>query len=349
MHRNCVIPDHMLLEIARHGSAEERARALDALAVSSSLRSARSQAEASRARSAGPVIRPLGMPGRERLVRDAAGAEDQSAPVVRREQDQPTGDAAVDEAFQHLGATWDFFFEVYARNSLDDAGTPLDAVVHFGDRYNNAFWDGTQMVFGDGDGKRFGRLTRSLSVCGHEIGHGVVQADGPLVYRGQSGALNEHMADAFGAMVHQWKHRESAATADWLIGAEVLAPEVQGEALRSMKDPGTAYDDPVLGKDPQPAHMNDFVVTARDNGGVHINSGIPNRAFYEIATALGGESWRVAGRILHTTLGDPQLRPTSDFRQFARLNHRVAVQLHGPDSTEAAAVRSGWKAVGIDL
>jgi Zn-dependent metalloprotease len=120
-------------------------------------------------------------------------------------------------------------------------------------------------------------------------------------------------------------------------------------ALRSMKAPGTAYDDPVLGTDPQPGHMDDFVSTTQDNGGVHINSGIPNRAFYEISTAIGGNSWERAGRILYTTLGHPQLRPTAGFRQFARLNQRVAAELYGATSTEAAAVVEGWKTVGISL
>ncbi len=105
----------------------------------------------------------------------------------------------------------------------------------------------------------------------------------------------------------------------------------------------------MLGKDPQPAHMDDFKVTALDNGGVHINSGIPNKAFYEIATALGGHTWDHAGRILYATLGHPQLRATTDFRRFARLNHGVAGQLYGPASAEAQAVKAGWNTVGIKL
>ena len=150
-------------------------------------------------------------------------------------------------------------------------------------------------------------------------------------------------------MVHQWKHGQTAEQADWLIGAEILAEGVDGQALRSMKQPGTSYDDDLLGKDPQPGHMDGYVETADDNGGVHINSGIPNKAFYEIATTLGGNSWDRAGRILYSTLGHPQLRPTSDFRRFARLNHSVAGQLYGADSVEAAAVETGWTAVGITV
>jgi Zn-dependent metalloprotease len=350
VHRGCLIPDHLLLEIARRGDRVERTGALDSLALSGSLRSARGRAEVARLRTGVPAAGgALGPPGRERVVRDGGGRPFGPAPVVRGEDDPPTGDRAVDQVFSHLGTTWDFFFEIYARNSVDNAGAPVDAVVRYGERYTNAFWDGARMVFGDGDGWLLRGLTGSLTVCGHEFGHAVVQADGPLLAAGQPGALGEHLADAFAAMVHQWRHRETAETADWLIGAEVLGPGVNGVALRSMRDPGTAYDDPVLGTDPQPAHVNDYVLTGHDNGGVHINSGIPNRAFYEIAAAVGGDSWRVAGRILYATLGHPQLRPTSDFRQFARLEHRVAGQLYGPAGPEAAAVRAGWKAVGIEL
>ena len=177
----------------------------------------------------------------------------------------------------------------------------------------------------------------------------MIQFDGPLVYQGESGALNEHIADAFGAMVDQWRNGQTATEADWLVGKEILGEGVDGKALRSMKEPGTAYDDDLLGKDPQPGHMDDFVRTHDDNGGVHINSGIPNRAFYEISAKLGGHSWEHAGRIVYATLGNPQLRPTTSFRRFARLNLAVARQLYGADSREAQAVASGWEAVGLEL
>ncbi|MEJ7657021.1 MAG: M4 family metallopeptidase [Thermoleophilaceae bacterium] len=195
-----------------------------------------------------------------------------------------------------------------------------------------------------------GRAVRpSRGHPGDESRGGVIQFDGPLVYQGESGALNEHVADAFGAMVDQRHRGQTAEEADWLVGKEILGEGVEGKALRSMKEPGPASDDDLLGKDPQPAHMDDFVRTHDDNGGVHLNSGIPNRAFYEIASKLGGHSWEHAGRIIYATLGNPQLRPTSDFRRFARLNHAVAKQLYGPDSREAQAVEGGWEAVGLDL
>ena len=160
---------------------------------------------------------------------------------------------------------------------------PLRGIVHFGEEYPNAFWDGRRMAFGDGDNEIFLRFTKSLDVIGHELGHGVIEDESGLEYWGQSGALNEHFADVAGIMVKQRKLNQTADQADWLIGAELRGDEFDGDALRSMKAPGTAYDDAVLGKDPQPDHWRDYVRTFEDNGGVHINSGIANKAFYLLA------------------------------------------------------------------
>ena len=210
----------------------------------------------------------------------------------------PAGDDAVNEAYDGLGATWELWSTAYARDSLDGKGMPLLATVHYGRNYDNAFWDGSQMVFGDGDGVIFERFTKSLDVIGHELAHGVTEHTAGLLYQGQSGALNESISDVFGVLVKQKALGQSAAQADWLVGAELLNASVKGRALRDMRNPGTAYDDPRLGKDPQPAHMDDYVDTQDDNGGVHINSGIPNRAFVLAADAIGGNAWDAAGRDL---------------------------------------------------
>ena len=156
----------------------------------------------------------------------------------------------------------------------------LDSTVHYGQEYNNAFWNGEQMVYGDGDGEIFQRFTKCIDVIGHELTHGVTQYEAALEYEGQPGALNESFSDVFGSLVKQYILKQNVDKADWLIGASLFAKKVKGVALRSMKDPGTAYDDPTIGKDPQSGHMKSYVKTSSDNGGVHINSGIPNRAFY---------------------------------------------------------------------
>lgn len=205
------------------------------------------------------------------------------------------------------------------------------------------------MVFGDGDGEIFNRFTVAVDVIGHELAHGVTEDEAGLIYNAQAGALNESMSDVFGSLVKQRPLRQTADQADWLIGAGLLTSNVRGVALRSMKAPGTAYDDPMLGKDPQPAHMRDYVRTFQDNGGVHINSGIPNHAFYLVATRLGGQAWERAGRIWYETLRDPQLRPNTGFRRFAGLTVTVAGRLYGTGSPEQQAVREGWDQVGIAL
>ena len=179
--------------------------------------------------------------------------------------------------------------------------------------------------------------------------HGVTQDEAELIYSNQPGALNESISDVFGSLIKQRALNQTADQADWLIGAGLLATGVNGVALRSMKAPGTAYDDPVLGKDPQPAHMRDFQYTFEDNGGVHINSGIPNHAFYLAATNIGGFAWDKAGRIWYETLRDSHLQPYWGFRRFARLSITVAGQLFGERSAEQQAVREAWSEVGIDI
>src|SRR5262249_15250854 len=154
----------------------------------------------------------------------------------------------------------------FGRNSIDNRGLRLNASVHYGADYDNAFWDGSQMVFGDGDNRIFVGFTKALDVIGHELTHGVTQYEANLEYQDQPGALNESMSDVFGSLMKQYALNQTAADADWLIGSGLLAPGIQGVALRSMKEPGTAYDDPLLGKDSQPGHMSDFDHTTDDFG-----------------------------------------------------------------------------------
>jgi Zn-dependent metalloprotease len=190
-----------------------------------------------RARPAGPQA--TGEPGLERTVHDARNGTTLPGDVVRKEGDDPTDDEAVNQAYDGLGDTWTFYDEVFDRDSIDDAGLPLDATVHYDHNYDNAFWNGSQMVFGDGDGTVFVGFTSSVDVIGHELTHGVTEKTAGLTYQGQSGALNESVSDVFGSLVKQHTLGQTAEQADWLIGADLLASGVQGVALRSMKEPGT--------------------------------------------------------------------------------------------------------------
>ncbi|MFD7705843.1 M4 family metallopeptidase [Streptomyces sp. NPDC059785] len=281
-----------------------------------------------------------------RTVYDARHHQDLPGKKARGEGDKPGKDATVNRAYGGLGATFDLYLKAYIRNSIDGRGLPLNATVHYDRDYNNAFWNGEQMVFGDGDGEIFLDFTIPVDVIGHELTHGVTQYTANLTYFGQPGALNESVSDVFGSLIKQQTLGQTAAEADWLIGAGLLAPRVTGVALRSMKAPGTAYDDDVLGKDPQPATMDDYVRTGRDNGGVHINSGIPNHAFYLLATALGGHAWERAGQIWFDVLTGGELAQDASFADFAKLTVGAARGRYG-EGEEIQAVSKAWEQVGV--
>jgi Zn-dependent metalloprotease len=343
----CILPPYMVRAIANNGSAKQRADALQTLSVDTTFRALRSSLLLLNPRPARRVRALMGEPAKRRSIYTANQTEDLPGDLVRTEGSAPSKDVAVDEAYDGLGATYDFYWDVYGRNSIDDEGLPLDATVHYGQDYDNAFWNGERMVFGDGDGDLFNRFTVSVDVIGHELTHGVTEDEAKLTYLYQPGALNESVSDVFGSLIKQYSQKQTAKQADWLIGEGLFTKKVKGVALRSMKAPGTAYDDPVLGKDPQPAHMKDYVRTNGDNGGVHINSGIPNHAFYLVATGLGGNAWEKAGHIWYETLRDPRLRPNTGFSRFARLTAAIAGRLYGVNSEEQKIVQNGWKQVGI--
>jgi Zn-dependent metalloprotease len=345
----CALPPHILAAISKNGTVKQRTAALATLVSDSTFRSIRAAAQvnapgATRRRY---LVTAIGQ--KQRNVSSAHDIQNLPGMVVRTENAPPTGDAAVDEAFDGLGATDDLYWEIFKRDSIDNDGMPLEATVHFGSCYNNAFWNGKRMVFGAGDGDLFNRFTVAVDVIGHEITHGVIEHEGGLHYFHESGALNESISDVFGSLVKQKKLNQKAKQADWLIGAGLFAEGVSGVAIRSMKSPGTAYDDPILGNDPQPAHIKNYVSTYEDNGGVHINSGIPNRAFYLTATQLGGYAWNEAGRIWYETLTDSKLAPHPTFQSFAQLTLEVADRIFGVSSKQRQAVADGWEQVGIEL
>jgi Zn-dependent metalloprotease len=337
---SCILPPHLLRTIAERGTPEQRAWALQVLAVSERIRGRREVL--------GEIVAVTAMPteGKERSVYDARNGSRLPGALVRAEGDPASEDIAVNEAYDGSGATWDLYHDAYDRNSVDDRGMALISTVHYRVAYDNAFWDGSQMVYGDGDGKIFERFTKCIDVIGHELTHGVTQYEAGLDYEGQPGALNESFSDVFGSLVKQWSLQQTAEEADWLIGAGLFAPGIDGKALRSMAAPGTAYDDPLVGKDPQPADMAHYVETTDDNGGVHINSGIPNRAFFLAATAIGGFAWEKAGRVWYVTLRD-RLRPNSDFVAAAALTQAVAADLFGAASPVVTTIRNAWKTVGV--
>lgn len=288
-----------------------------------------------------------GLPPAATLVADAAWtvhtANNGSAlpgTPVRSYGDPESGDAAVDEAAYGISGSLALFEEVYQRRSYDGAGAPVSLTVHYERNYDNAYWDGQQLVFGDGDGKVFERFTKPVDVLGHEFAHAVTEHAAGLRYRGQSGALNESVSDVFASCLKQRLLGQTAAEADWLIGEGIFRPGVTARGLRDMAAPGTAYDDPRIGKDPQVGDMADYVDTMADNGGVHLNSGIPNRAFHLAALAIGGHIWEGAGRIWYDALIGDAVGADTDFAGFASATIDAA-------GAHSSLVRDAWSAVGV--
>ena len=336
------IPPHMLERIAAHGADPGTA----AQATIAHMR------EIARERARTLVVKPrLALrdpqpPQRLRYVYDAQHRLHLPGKLVRTEHKDGPKDLEVQEAFDGCGATYELFWRLFHRRSVDGQGMRLDSTVHYGKRFSNAMWNGEQMIYGDGDGKIFTRFTAAIDVIAHELTHGYTQFTAGLQYFGQSGALNEHLSDAFGMMVKQWMLGQSAMQSDWLIGAELFLAHVNARGVRSMAHPGTAYDDPILGRDPQPSHMSGYVLTDEDNGGVHINSGILNRALYLAATGLGGRTWDKLGKVWFKAMTE-RLRPESDFHEFASVTTQLAGEMFGERVKDI--VGNAWVRVGLGV
>ncbi len=337
----CLLPPHILHAVSKNGTPQQKKDALRTLDIDTKARAKRT----AQAQSAKPPA-PATKAAPRRTIFDGGRSETLPGHPVRGEGAAASKDIAVNQAYDGLGATFKFYLEVYGRNSIDGHGMAIDATVHHGDPYNNAQWTGTEMIFGDGDGTTFRCFTTVLDVIAHELSHGVTRHEANLAYHGQPGALCESFSDVMASLVKQYAHRHDVKEADWLMGKGMLVAFPK-QAFRSLKAPGTAYDNPLTHKDPQPARMKDFVHTGDDDGGVHINSGIPNRAFYLVAEALGGHAWEKAGRIWYDTICDRKLAPTASFAQFASRTAFNAGQRYGTGSHEQKAVIAAWKEVGV--
>jgi len=338
----CILPPDLLLTLSRDGTPEQRAAAMETLQLDHSFRLARAEAAVRQG------VQPLrarstagGTP--QRKIYDQAHSTASTPGTLKRsEGDAAVQDVSINQAYDNFGATYALYWDVFHRDSIDNQGLPINGLVHYGSAYDNAFWDGQgQMFFGDGDGQLLTDTTKGLDVIGHELTHGVTQNEANLTYSGQSGALNESISDVFGSLVKQYHLAQASEAADWLIGSDIVGPAL-APALRSMKAPGTAN-----AHDSQPADMEHYVDTASDNGGVHTNSGIPNHAFYVVATTLGGNAWEAPGAVWYDALADPKLTPNATFSAFASTTLAQARTRYGATSREADAVKAGWDAVKV--
>jgi Zn-dependent metalloprotease len=337
------LPPYILERLASSDDPDVRLSALAAIEVSSEARAARVLLS----RIPAAVIRPSPRRKKYRLVYDMKGGAPFDLPgtLARSEGEPAVKDRGVNEAYSGTGKVHDFFRKVLNRNSLDDQGMTIVSSVHVGKNYNNAFWNGEQMAFGDGDGRLFRRFTRSIDVIGHELAHGVISHTANLEYRGESGALNEHFADVFGILISQWKRNVTARKDEWLVGREIMGPKVIARGLRTFKAEKAYENDPLLGTDPQPKHMKDLYRGASDRGGVHINSGIPNHAFYMAARALGGRAWERAGKIWYRAL--LRLEKRASISDCANAVVYSAAELYPRSRKVQKSVEEAWAKVGL--
>lgn len=242
----------------------------------------------------------------DRSVYDSENTWELRKTLRRKEGSKASEDQGINDVYEISGFMRTYLKEVFNYDSLDGNGMDLIFNVHYRVEYNNAFWDGDEMIFGDGDGSAFIQFTNSIDVIAHELMHGVVQFLANLQYYGQSGALNEHFCDVFGTIIKQKKLKQSPQNADWLIGNNAIGPDFPGIALRSMSNPGTAND-----YDVQPDHLDNYYHGYDDHQGVHINSGILNKIFYLATIELGIKTTEV---IWFETL--KRLWATANFQDF---------------------------------
>ena len=356
------VPSYILDAIVKNGNEDQRKIALTAIYTNEKFRTMREMAGTQVAGMRLSSLLISSPAEKDRTIYDAKN-KPTIGRIVRHEGDPETDDIAVNEAYDYSGITYDFFKEVFGRNSIDNAGLALNSTVHFredeNEPYLNASWADGRMWYGDGAPNIFNRFTIDLAIIGHELSHGVTQYEGGLLYRKDTGAINEHFSDVFGILVKQYNNKESAEDSNWLIGEGLWTDNiVNGKALRSLKEPGTAYGpDPLVEKDPQPAHMRDYVdfgdcIDPRecDSGGVHINSGILNKAFYNTAIEIDGNAWEAPGQIWYASLVNLPNNPNNTtFEDLAHTTYAEAGKLYGPDSKEQKAVFKGWEDVGIKI
>ena len=329
---NCIIPPHIMTKLGY--SSEKEAEHLE---ISEKLHATRDKFKGVKFGSGGNK--------KFRVIQNANNQSSLQGEVARREGDDETGDPAIDETYEYTGDVYDFFKEIYNRNSIDNEGMRLMSTVHYGKKFDNAFWNGRRMVFGDGDGVTFQRFTKCLEIIGHEMAHGVVNTSVLLNNEGQSGALSESIADVFGLMVKQKKLEQRASEASWILGEGLFTNKVNGVGVRHIKNPGKAYNDALLGKDPCPSSMDDYVNTKSDNGGIHINCTIPSHAFYLASIELGGFTWNKMGRVWYNTVKNRVKDEDINFKQFAELTLLTCQKIFSDKETNV--LERAWEAVKI--
>lgn len=337
-----IIPNEVLERLSRDTklSATERKNLADTALVDVQIRKLRIQAGKLTA-----VTTSLGLAPTVVAAAPAITVADchhsQTLPGTPVANPATSSDGTIKRAAVETKAVADFYQAVFGRNSIDNAGMTMSSSVHYGVNFNNAFWNGSRMTYGDGDNNIFVDFTKSTDVIAHELTHGVTQYSLQLAYSNQAGGLNESMSDVFGSMFRQWRAGQNVNQADWLIGKEIMGPGAIARGftcLRDMASPGAAH---CLA--PQPSHFSKF----KPGMDPHSSSGIPNLAFYKAAKAIGGKSWEKTGQIWYKALAGFAPRPNMTMKAFAKRTRQLATQMYPGDAAVAHAVDAGWIAVGL--
>ncbi|RKN81104.1 M4 family metallopeptidase [Ulvibacterium marinum] len=329
-HHCFIVPPHILEGLAKRGNLDCKRTLNDTYRILHKRNTALDNL----------LIRELIPAKGDRFIFDSQNKYEQRVLLIRKEKDPDVEDRTVNEAYDTSGFVRAYFSGIFGLNSIDNEGLDIICNVHYGQGYNNAFWDGDEMTYGDGDGVEFTNFASAIDVVAHELVHGITQFLANLEYQGQSGALNEHFSDVFGTIIKQKYLKQSITEADWLIGDTVVTEKFPGKAIRSMKSPGTAND-----FDAQPDHMDNYYTGMADNQGVHINSGIPNKAFYLSSIELGIDDCAL---IWFNTL--KKLWRTAKFNDMMEISVETAQELQkqgGINPVASKVIEQSFAQVGL--
>ena len=336
-----IVPERVLKRLAadRKYSAEQRKNFADTIKIDTQLRRLRTQAARLTRVAALMAEAPTVAPAPAITVYDCNHG--QTLPGAQILNPATSTDPTARHVFSETKSVEAFYAQVFGRNSIDNAGMTMISSIHYGVRYNNAFWNGSQMTYGDGDGSIFLDFSNANDVIGHELTHGVTQYSLQLNYTNDAGGLNESLSDCFGSMFRQWEANQTVKQADWLIGKDIMGPsaiESGYSCLRDMADPDAKH---CLA--PQPTKYSQV----KPGMDPHLSSGPPNLAFCMIAKAVGGNSWDQVGQVWYRSMTGFGPAPNLKMTAFADRTRAVAAELYPNDTALARAVDAGWKKVGL--
>jgi vibriolysin len=267
-------------------------------------------------------------------------------PLARTEGGAASADAVVNTNYDRLGSTYDCYSALFGRDSYNNAGAKMISSVHYSNNYVNAYWNGVQMVYGDGDGVQASNLANSMDVTAHELTHAVTETSSNLTYSGESGGLNESMSDVFGNVCEWYRDGQVVSANTWMVGEDIWTPATPNDALRYMANPS------------QDGGSLDYYPDYAAGIDVHYSSGISNLAFYllsqggthptgKTSTVVTGIGIAKAAQIFYRA-NTSIFTASTTFEQAKTATEQAATQL-GYTAAEVASVTAAWQAVGVGI